>query len=68
MSTSYLAALSPELRVMPHEEQDLERLVEEGQALVRSLAVSISRNIPMRVDLDDLIAEGQVGLMQAAPR
>ena len=69
MSAPYPAAFFSEPCVMANDEddnQDLERLIEEGQALVRSLAVSISRNIPMRVDLDDLIADGQVGLVQAA--
>lgn len=41
-------------------------LIEEGQALVHSLASKIARNLPFRVDLDDLIAYGQVGLAEAA--
>lgn len=41
-------------------------LIEEGQALVRSLALRIYRNVPVRVDLDDLIAYGEVGLAEAA--
>lgn len=41
-------------------------LIEEGQALVHSLATKIARNLPIRVDLDDLIAYGQVGLAEAA--
>jgi len=41
-------------------------LIEDGQALVHSLASKIARNLPFRVDLDDLIAYGQVGLAEAA--
>lgn len=41
-------------------------LIAAGQALVRSLALAIARNIPVPVDLDDLIAYGQVGLAEAA--
>jgi RNA polymerase sigma factor FliA len=40
--------------------------IEEGQALVHSLASRIHRNLPVRVDLDDLIAYGQLGLAEAA--
>lgn len=41
-------------------------LVEECQGLVRSLATTIHRKVPPYVQLDDLIAYGQVGLMEAA--
>jgi len=41
-------------------------LIDRGQALVRSLATKIARSIPMPVDLDDLVAYGQVGLAEAA--
>ena len=43
-----------------------EQLVDQCQGLVRSLAVAVHRNLPPRVDLDDLIAYGQVGLVEAA--
>ena len=46
--------------------KDVRGLIDDGQALVRSLAFSISRNIPVTTDLDDLIAYGQVGLAEAA--
>ncbi len=42
------------------------QLIMEGRALVRSLAMRIFRNIPVRVDLDDLIAYGELGLAEAA--
>jgi RNA polymerase sigma factor for flagellar operon FliA len=41
-------------------------LIEESQALVLSLASKIHRSIPVRMDLDDLIAYGEVGLAEAA--
>jgi RNA polymerase sigma factor for flagellar operon FliA len=40
--------------------------VEECQGLVRSLALKIHRGLPRRVELDDLIGYGQVGLVEAA--
>jgi RNA polymerase sigma factor for flagellar operon FliA len=43
----------------------LDQLIDEGQALVRSLAFSVSRSNPAP-DLDDLISYGQVGLAEAA--
>jgi RNA polymerase sigma factor for flagellar operon FliA len=48
------------------ESRTVRELIEDGQALVRSLALNVSRNVPMPVDLDDLIAYGQVGLAEAA--
>ena len=41
-------------------------LMEQGQPLVYSLAAKIHRSIPMRIDLDDLIAYGELGLAEAA--
>ena len=43
-----------------------QELIEETQPLVFSLATGILRGIPVRVELDDLIAYGEVGLAQAA--
>lgn len=43
-----------------------QRLIEQHQGLVRSLALNIMRRMPQRVDLEDLIAYGQVGLAEAA--
>lgn len=43
-----------------------EQLIAENQAFVRALAVQIHRGLPRSVDLDDLIAYGQVGLHEAA--
>jgi RNA polymerase sigma factor FliA len=41
-------------------------LIQEGQGLVRSLATKIWRSLPMKADLDDLVAYGEVGLAEAA--
>jgi RNA polymerase sigma factor for flagellar operon FliA len=40
--------------------------IAEGRALVRSLALRTFRSLPIRVDLDDLIAYGELGLAEAA--
>lgn len=45
---------------------DRQKLVEDGQGMVYSLASQIYRNIPMRVEFEDLVAYGEVGLSQAA--
>ena len=44
----------------------VEKLIEENQGLVKSLATTIHRKMPPYVELDDLIAYGQVGLAEAA--
>lgn len=41
-------------------------LIEQGQALVRSLAMKAARTSNVRIDLEDLIAYGQIGLAEAA--
>ncbi|MCU0959999.1 MAG: sigma-70 family RNA polymerase sigma factor [Pirellulaceae bacterium] len=43
-----------------------EERIAAGQPLVRALALRIFRNIPVRMELDDLIAYGEVGLAEAA--
>jgi len=40
--------------------------IEEGQRMVQSLASKIARKIPMRIDREDLVAYGQLGLAEAA--
>lgn len=42
------------------------QLIVDNQGLVRSLARRIHRSLPPHVDLDDLIAYGQTGLVEAA--
>jgi len=43
-----------------------EQLIEQGQGLVHSLAAKILRSVPVRTDIDDLVAYGELGLAQAA--
>ncbi|MCO8121100.1 sigma-70 family RNA polymerase sigma factor [Stieleria sp. TO1_6] len=43
-------------------------LINEAQGLVRSLALRIHRSLPIPMDLDDLIAYGQLGLAEAAQK
>lgn len=50
----------PSLCPNPHQ------LIEDCQGLVRSLASQIHRNLPRHLELEDLIAYGQVGLAEAA--
>jgi RNA polymerase sigma factor for flagellar operon FliA len=45
---------------------EAQRPVEACQGMVKSLAWKIHRKLPPHVDLDDLVAYGQVGLAQAA--
>ena len=47
---------------------DPNMLIEDGQAMVRSLAMQIYRSLPVRMELDDLIAYGQIGLAEAAQK
>lgn len=43
-----------------------EHWIEQCQGLVRSLAVRIHRKLPACIELDDLIAYGELGLLEAA--
>lgn len=43
-------------------------LISEAQGLVRSLALRVHRSLPIPMDLDDLIAYGQLGLAEAAQK
>ena len=47
---------------------DVETLVQQGQGLVRSIAMQVYRGLPVPMDLDDLIAYGQIGLTEAAQK
>ncbi len=49
-----------------NEELTPTELIEEGQGLVRSIALKVHRGLPVPTDLDDLIAYGQLGLAEAA--
>lgn len=44
----------------------IQELIEQGQPLVISLASRIRRNVPLRIDMQDLIAYGEIGLAESA--
>ena len=43
-------------------------LINEAQGLVRSIAIRVHRSLPIPMDLDDLIAYGQLGLAESAQK
>lgn len=43
-----------------------QHLIEDCQGLVRSLAIRIRKKLSSHVELDDLVADGQIGLVEAA--
>lgn len=47
---------------------DADALAEQHRSYVRALAVEIKQTLPPNIDLEDLIAYGQVGLLEAARR
>jgi RNA polymerase sigma factor FliA len=47
---------------------DRDQLVEQHRTYVRALAIKIMQSMPLRVDLEELIAYGDVGLIEAAER
>jgi RNA polymerase sigma factor for flagellar operon FliA len=51
---------------MSSAESEADRWIEQTQPMVRSLAYAIHRKVPRNVPVEDLIAYGQVGLLQAA--
>jgi RNA polymerase sigma factor for flagellar operon FliA len=46
--------------------QSIEDLIEECKGVVISLAHRVRRNVPVRVDIEELIAYGNLGLAEAA--
>jgi RNA polymerase sigma factor for flagellar operon FliA len=46
--------------------QSIEDLIEECKGVVLSLAHRVRRNVPVRVDIEELIAYGNLGLAEAA--
>ncbi|MCD0461327.1 sigma-70 family RNA polymerase sigma factor [Roseiconus lacunae] len=52
----------------PEEQPNVSELISEAQGLVRSLAMKVHRSLPIPMDLDDLIAYGQLGLAEAAQK
>lgn len=50
----------------PHAYRD--ELIEQHRSYVRALAVKIMRSLPLQVDLNELVAYGDIGLIEAAER
>jgi RNA polymerase sigma factor for flagellar operon FliA len=64
--TSHPPAAGVQIPVTPSEESDRDRLVLQHLPLVRAIAVRVYENLPVHVDLDDLIHAGIMGLFDAA--
>jgi RNA polymerase sigma factor FliA len=47
---------------------DRDQLIQEHQSYVRALAVDILKGLPPHIELDELIASGNLGLVEAAER
>lgn len=47
---------------------DRDTLVEQHRSYVRALAIKVMQSLPVSVDLNDLIAYGEIGLIEAAER
>jgi len=60
-STAATTALTPE-----RTRSDRDRLILEHMPLVRAIAVRVYENLPVHVDLDDLVHAGILGLFDAA--
>jgi RNA polymerase sigma factor FliA len=54
------------MRGAQHSALTSQQLIESCQGLVKALAWKIHRKLPPQVDMDDLVAYGQLGLAQAA--
>lgn len=53
---------------MPQAADFRDQLIEQHRPYARALAVKIMRTLPMRVDLNELVAYGDMGLVEAAQR
>jgi RNA polymerase sigma factor for flagellar operon FliA len=49
-------------------ENDRDALIEQHRSYVRALAVKVMQGMPVPVDLNDLVAYGEIGLVEAAER
>ncbi|HEV2763888.1 MAG TPA: sigma-70 family RNA polymerase sigma factor [Pyrinomonadaceae bacterium] len=52
----------------PTPSADRDALIEQHRSYVRALAVKVMQSLPVNVDLGDLIAYGEIGLVEAAER
>ena len=69
MSTTFnLPVNTPNLPASETNESERDRLVLQHLPLVRSIAVRVYENLPVHVDLDDLVHAGVMGLFDAAQK
>jgi RNA polymerase sigma factor for flagellar operon FliA len=69
MSTTFtLPVNTPNLPASETNESERDRLVMQHLPLVRSIAVRVYENLPVHVDLDDLVHAGVMGLFDAAQK
>ena len=47
---------------------DRDQLIEQHRSYARALAIKVMQGLPVQVDLQDLVAYGEVGLIEAAER
>ena len=47
---------------------DRDALIEQHRSYARALAIKVMRTLPSSVELSDLVAYGEVGLVEAAER
>ncbi len=45
---------------------DRDQLIEQHRSYARALAIKVMQSLPVQVDLQDLVAYGEVGLIEAA--
>jgi RNA polymerase sigma factor FliA len=69
MSTTFnLPVNTPNLPASETNDSERDRLVLQHLPLVRSIAVRVYENLPVHVDLDDLVHAGVMGLFDAAQK
>src|SRR6202000_3239353 len=69
MSTTFnLPVNTPNLPASETNESERDRLVLQHLPLVRSIAVRVYENLPVHVDVDDLVHAGVMGLFDAATK
>jgi RNA polymerase sigma factor FliA len=67
-TTFNLSVNTPNLPASETHESERDRLVLQHLPLVRSIAVRVYENLPVHVDLDDLVHAGVMGLFDAAQK
>lgn len=53
---------------LTHPVPDRDVLIEQHRSYARALAIKLMKSLPYRVDLEELVAYGEVGLVEAAQR